>query len=72
MTFARLATTTRVLGSVGCRPPQPTKVLSMNDMPIIQVEPNGRVRSYPGTALEEQDFMKGRPEYHWVLAATKV
>ena len=44
----------------------------MNDMPIIQVEPNGRVRSYPGTALEEQDFMKGRPEYHWVLAATKV
>lgn len=67
--FGVVAGAALLLAACGSRKPV---ALSGNGMRFLQVEPDGRVRMFPGTPLEEQDFMRGKPEYHWFLLGTHV
>jgi hypothetical protein len=37
---------------------------STRDIVLVAITKDDRVRLFPGSPLEQQDFMKGKPEYH--------
>ena len=39
---------------------------------IVAIAADNRVRLFPGTPLEEQPFMRGKPEYHFVLRGDQI